>query len=146
MFNIVFNDGITERTIVGVPDGVGTKLYNEAKTARLHSELYDFEPGDICMYKIDTNDYNPEYTNYFCIIKIWFESIDDGRFNAIQLNGDVIENGTLDLIVKIGHINDQIYNAFINEFHKEISSDSLHDVVKRIGEKNEICRNYNNGQ
>lgn len=75
-------------------DKVRSLLLDEAR----YKEKYDINVGDICRYKdVATN-------NIFLVTKIMYQEEDDsvvGFFNAIYSDGDVIANGTLDLIERI---------------------------------------------
>lgn len=57
--------------------------------------LYDISVGNECSYKN-----NPDWK--FIIVKIYFED-SKGFFNAVDKDGNVIEDGSLDLIEKTGN-------------------------------------------
>lgn len=57
--------------------------------------LYDISVGNECFYKG-----NPDWK--FIVVKIYFED-SKGFFNAVDKDGNVIEDGNLDLIEKTGN-------------------------------------------
>ena len=120
MYNFTINDGKENHTIVEVPDEVGVKLLQDARAASKYAKLYEFAPGDICVYEAHWThmDIKPE-EKYFCLTKVWFEDIGKGFFNAIYLDGDVINSGSLDLIRKVGSMHTPLEN-FNNFFRAEL--------------------------
>lgn len=115
MYSITIHDGKNNWNIEGIPDAVGDKIMQEAKTAQKVANLYKFRPGNICRFVSDDD----RKESCFCLTKVWFEDIDKGFFSAIYANGDVIAAGSLDLIK---YENDILipYESFMKNFNERI--------------------------
>lgn len=120
MYNMTINDGHENHTITGIPDEVGKKMLEDAFAAQKAAKLYEFKPGIICRYK-DTNGLYKK--NWFVLTKVWFEGINEGHFNAIYADGDVIQDGTLSLIEKDTNFDANVSGAlktFFDTFDREL--------------------------
>lgn len=120
MYDIVIHDGYENHTITGIPDEIGKKMLEDAFEAQKAAKLYEFKPGIICKYK-KSNGLNKK--NWFVLTKVWFEAINDGHFNAIYVDGDVIQDGSLGLIEKESNLDSDVSVAlkkFFNAFDREL--------------------------
>lgn len=120
MYNMTINDGHENYTITGIPDEVGKKMLEDAFAAQKAAKLYEFKPGIICKYK-ESDGSNKK--NWFVLTKVWFEGINDGYFNAVYVDGDVIQYGTLELIEKGSSLDSDVSVAlktFFNAFDREL--------------------------
>ena len=120
MYNMTINDGRENHTITGIPDEVGKKMLEDAFAAQKAAKLYEFKPGIICKYK-ESDGLNKK--NWFVLTKVWFECINDGYFNAVYVDGDVIQYGSLDLIEKGSSPDSDVsiaLKAFFNAFYQEL--------------------------
>jgi len=72
--------------------------------------LFDFKPGDICIYTADNS------CTRFVLTKIWVENLTHGFFNAIYKDGDVITDGSLELITKVGSMK-STFDEFIDRIN-----------------------------
>lgn len=127
MYNFTINDGKENHTIVEVPDEVGAKLLQDARAASKYAKLYEFAPGDICIYTNHRDTKNMlDEEKYFCLTKVWFEDIGEGFFNAIYPDGCVLADGSLELITRVGHVNAS-YHTFVKDFKNEIIGARLYE-------------------
>lgn len=120
MYNMTINDGHENYTITGVPDEVGKKILNDAFAAQKAAKLYEFKPGIVCIYK-ESDGSNKK--NWFVLTKVWFESVNEGYFNAVNVDGDVIQDGSLELIEKGSSLDSDVSKAlktFFNTFDREL--------------------------
>ena len=120
MYNMTINDGYENHTITGVPDEVGKKILKDAFAAQKVAELYELKPGIICKYK-ESDGSNKK--NWFVLTKVWFESVNEGYFNAIYVDGDVIQYGSLELIERESSLDSDVSKAlktFFNAFDREL--------------------------
>lgn len=120
MYNMIINDGHENYTITDIPDEAGKKILEDVFAAQKAAKLYEFKPGIICRYK-DSNGLDKK--DWFVLTKVWFEDIDDGRFNAIYVDGDIIQDGTLSLIKKDTNFDANVSGAlktFFNAFDRKL--------------------------
>ena len=72
--------------------------------------LFNFKPGDICVYT------DLENKTKFVLTKVWVEGLTHGFFNAAYADGDVIESGSLNLITKVGSMK-STFDEFMNRIN-----------------------------
>ena len=112
MYNIIFKrKGYDEETIIeNVSDDNALSALKELVKDNKQSKynyLFNFKPGDICVYTSDENKAK------FVLTKVWVENLTCGYFNAVYADGDVIIDGTLELITKVGSIR-STFDGFID--------------------------------
>lgn len=120
MYNMTINDGHENYTITGVPDEVGKKILQDAFAAQKAAGLYELKPGIICKYKESDGS---DKKNWFVLTKVWFESVNEGYFNAVCVDGDVIQYGSLELIEKDTNFDANVSGAlktFFDTFNQKL--------------------------